>query len=328
MMKFTVLVENQEACGLEGEHGLSFYIEYNGRKLLLDAGQSAVFVRNAEKLGCDLAAVEAAVLSHAHYDHAGGFEVFFRVNQSALLYARAEGKALDCWSIGEKQRYIGIPEQILQEFPERFVWTEGLLQLYPGVWLVPHSTPGLEKIGERTGMYRRRLIQGNLDNGSEATPEFKIQADATRHQTEAEERANIVRCEIESGGQGNEVRSEFVPDDFAHEQSLVIESKQGLVIFNSCSHGGVANIVEEVRRAFPGRQICAYVGGFHLKAPGSQCGMNCSEEEVEQLGRSLLELGIRRIYTGHCTGERGFEILKSVMGECLQSLVTGAVAEI
>ena len=327
-MKFTVLVENQEACGLEGEHGLSLYIEYNGRKILLDAGQSAVFVRNAEKLGCDLAAVETAVLSHAHYDHAGGFETFFRVNQTASLYARAEGKAMDCWSIGEKQRYIGIPEQILREFPERFVWTNGLLQLCPGVWLVPHNTPELEKIGERTGMYRRRLIQSESYIGDEAVSEFEAQADTTRNQTESQASANIVRYETVSGEQGNETWREFIPDDFIHEHSLVIESEQGFVIFNSCSHGGVANIVEEVRCAFSGRQICAYVGGFHLKAPGSQCGMNCSEEEVERLGKSLLELGIHRIYTGHCTGEQGYEILKRVMGECLQPLVTGAVMEI
>ena len=41
-MKVTVLMENTalEGCGLTQEHGLSLYIEYRGRKLLLDAGAS------------------------------------------------------------------------------------------------------------------------------------------------------------------------------------------------------------------------------------------------------------------------------------------------
>ena len=301
MVKFTVLVENQEACGLEGEHGLSIYIEYerlgrsgcndslihNKKKILLDAGQSSVFLRNAAKLGCDPAAVETAVLSHAHYDHAGGFGAFFKVNQKASVYARAEGKCMDCWSIGEKQRYIGIPEGILQEFPDQFVWVKELTEIAPGVWLVPHSTKGLGEIGVRTGMYRRYPVQGNPDK-----------------------------------------KYTFLPDDFSHEQSLVLESEQGLVIFNSCSHGGVANIVEEVRQAFLGKTICAYVGGFHLKAPGKQEGMNCSAEDVEQLGNTLLELGIRHIYTGHCTGTQGYEILKGVMGEVLHPLRTGMTVEL
>lgn len=36
---------------LEVEHGLSVYMEYNGRKYLLDTGASDLFIRNAEKLG-------------------------------------------------------------------------------------------------------------------------------------------------------------------------------------------------------------------------------------------------------------------------------------
>ena len=39
---------------------------------------------------------------------------------------------------------------------------------------------------------------------------------------------------------------QFVPDDFSHEQSLVLESERGLVLFNSCSHGGIVNIVQGV----------------------------------------------------------------------------------
>ena len=53
-MKVTVLVDNNDGNGLKGEWGLSFYIEYNGQVVLLDAGLSTLFAKNAEKLGVDL----------------------------------------------------------------------------------------------------------------------------------------------------------------------------------------------------------------------------------------------------------------------------------
>ena len=37
------------------------------------------------------------------------------------------------------------------------------------------------------------------------------------------------------------------PDDFSHEQSVVIDTDKGLVIINSCSHGGAVNIINEVK---------------------------------------------------------------------------------
>ena len=80
-MKVTVLIDNignerlPRRTGtppLYSEWGLSFYIEYGERKVLLDAGGSGHFADNADELGTSLAEVDAAVLSHAHYDHADG----------------------------------------------------------------------------------------------------------------------------------------------------------------------------------------------------------------------------------------------------------------
>lgn len=73
-MKATVVVDNRGNGILSGEWGLCIYIEYGEKHILLDTGASDLFVQNAEKLGLDLTAVDAAVLSHAHYDHANGME--------------------------------------------------------------------------------------------------------------------------------------------------------------------------------------------------------------------------------------------------------------
>ena len=86
-MKITALVENTLGNrGVQVEHGLSLYIETQGKKILFDMGQTAAFAENAEKLGIDLAAVDVAVLSHGHYDYGGGLEVFRKINKTAPVY--------------------------------------------------------------------------------------------------------------------------------------------------------------------------------------------------------------------------------------------------
>lgn len=76
-MKITVLTENQAGKrGMLAEHGLSVWLEIGEKKILLDTGQSDVYVRNAEKLGVDLAQTDVIVLSHGHYDHCGGLAFF------------------------------------------------------------------------------------------------------------------------------------------------------------------------------------------------------------------------------------------------------------
>ena len=83
-MKITCLVEN--TCGREGlgcEHGLSFFVETEGKKLLFDMGAGPLFHENAEKLDIDLCQADMAFLSHGHADHGGGLEEFLRVNTHA-----------------------------------------------------------------------------------------------------------------------------------------------------------------------------------------------------------------------------------------------------
>ena len=86
MLTITVLVENSDGKDLCGEHGLSLFIEYNGGKYLLDMGATELFAKNAARLGLSLADVDAAFLSHAHYDHAGGLSRFFAENPSAKVH--------------------------------------------------------------------------------------------------------------------------------------------------------------------------------------------------------------------------------------------------
>ena len=281
-MRATVLVDNIKGCGLKGEWGLCVYIEYEDKVVLLDTGASDLFVRNAKKLGLDLEKVDFAVLSHAHFDHADGMRPFFEINKKAPFYLQ-KGTEENCYEkIWLYRKYIGIPRGILREAGERIRFTEGKFQICPGVWLLPHTTPGLEAVGRRNHMYLR-----SSENGGEET---------------------------DRGGR------KWRPDDFSHEQSLVFDTEDGLVIFNSCSHGGADNIINEVKAAFPGEKIKAIIGGFHL--------FTRREEEGRELARSIRATGIQQVYTGHCTGDRAYAVLSDELGDMIHQLSCGLVIEL
>lgn len=111
----------------------------------------------------------------------------------------------------------------------------------------------------------------------------------------------------------------FRYDDFSHEQSLVFETAQGLVIFNGCCHGGAANVIREVSETFPDKNVYALIGGFHL--------YNKTEEETRSLARKIRETGIRYVCTGHCTGKTAYGILQEELGDTLHMLHVGLEME-
>ena len=77
---------------------------------------------NADKLGIDLAKVETCLLSHGHYDHAGGLAEFFRRNQTAPVYAMRGADQPYYSGDGEKRHDIGIPGEVLEALPRRVHW--------------------------------------------------------------------------------------------------------------------------------------------------------------------------------------------------------------
>lgn len=115
-MRIINLVENELGeSGCEAAHGLSFYVETDNHKLLFDSSPSKLVIRNAQKLGVYLSAIDTVILSHGHYDHSGGILPFVEINPRAKIYmqhnAGGEYYAFD----GEDKgyRYIGIDKKIL-----------------------------------------------------------------------------------------------------------------------------------------------------------------------------------------------------------------------
>ena len=262
----TVLVDNKACDGIQGEWGLSVLVQYGGKKILLDAGASNLFLDNMKKLDVDVKDIDHAVLSHAHYDHANGLPAFLDNNETAKLYVR-DCTACDCYA--KKlffRKYIGIPRKMPKKYAGRIEAVSGDYKLMDGVWLIPHKTQGLESIGKRELMFRKT-----------------------------------------AGG--------WRPDDFAHEQSLVLDTDKGLVILNSCSHGGAGNIINEIKATFPDKKVYGLIGGLHL--------FNKSESEIKEVAGKIRDTGIEYVCTGHCTKDWAFGILKEELGDIMDQMHVG-----
>lgn len=141
MVRITALMDNKpsEHKALIAEHGLSVYVEHNGRRILFDCGAGSNSQRNAYRLGIDLKGLDAVVISHSHYDHASGFRdlaedglgsgiLYTGPNFFEPKYARSGAKYTDLSA--------GFGPDFLAQRGIRHHTVEGLEELFPGVWLV------------------------------------------------------------------------------------------------------------------------------------------------------------------------------------------------
>lgn len=141
-LKITTLVENYVTDeGLGAEHGLSLLLEVCGdegevlSRHLFDTGQGDLFERNAKVMNIDLSLVDSVIISHGHYDHAGGLDHFLRINSKAILFIKET--ALKPKYNGE--RFTGFKlNRSLSEGRLNFVNSPA--EVAPGLFLMPKIT--------------------------------------------------------------------------------------------------------------------------------------------------------------------------------------------
>jgi 7,8-dihydropterin-6-yl-methyl-4-(beta-D-ribofuranosyl)aminobenzene 5'-phosphate synthase len=91
------------------------------------------------------------------------------------------------------------------------------------------------------------------------------------------------------------------PDPYRDDMSLVLETREGVVVICGCCHAGLLNTLAHVRRTFQ-RPIIAVLGGTHL--------MDADKAYLQHIVNELRDTyGSPRLYLNHCTGERAYVAL-------------------
>lgn len=104
-----------------------------------------------------------------------------------------------------------------------------------------------------------------------------------------------------------------VPDD----QSVVVNTAEGLVVITGCGHAGIVNILTAAGDRFGHRPVLAVIGGLHLFA--------ATDEQVDWTADKLKNFGVRYLMGAHCTGIESLYRLRGRMGLSRQTAVVGAV---
>ena len=116
----------------------------------------------------------------------------------------------------------------------------------------------------------------------------------------------------------------WVKDDFSGETFAVCfpgKRRDGFVILTGCSHSGITNIIKTAKEMWDA-PVIAVIGGFNMMGRNIN-RISCSADEVKHTASELQKLDIGYIYTCHCTGRKGYELLKDTLADQIQYLHTG-----
>jgi len=226
------MTELSGECLCCGAHGLSLLITATtgntSHTVLFDAGpEGEVFKRNVNKLGANLNSIEEIVLSHGHWDHAGGFLMALdliksKSPQQKVIFHMNPGMFY--------QRALRINEEIcpFKKVPS----VEELTQR------------GAKVINEE----RERFLLDNMFYLSGEIPRV------TSYEKGFPEHIKQLQ-------DGNWVADPWIMD----ERFLAVHvHNKGLIVFSACSHAGIINVLKRAKHLFPTIPLYAVMGGFHL----------------------------------------------------------------
>ena len=214
-------------------HGLSLLITATRgarrHTVLFDSGpEEYAFERNSGRLGVDLGIVQSAVLSHGHWDHAGGM-----LKALDMVRSRNGGRSIPYYA------HPGMFRSRARRLPN-------------GDLMPMKDVPGIEALTAH-GAYVTctREPQVFLDDM------FYLSGEVPR--VTPFERG--LPAHYQKTVDGN-----WMPDPLLMDERFLMVNVEGkgLIVFTACSHAGVVNVLKHARECAADAPIYVVMGGFHL----------------------------------------------------------------
>lgn len=102
--------------------------------------------------------------------------------------------------------------------------------------------------------------------------------------------------------------------DVIKEQSLVLKTKEGLVVITGCAHPGIVNIIKKVKQDFK-QDVYMVFGGFHL--------LEETEEGLKNIIAEFKKEGVVKVGPIHCTGDKAIHAFKEAYGNDFMNMGVG-----
>ena len=109
----------------------------------------------------------------------------------------------------------------------------------------------------------------------------------------------------------------LVEDTIPEDQSLVLNTPEGLVVVTGCGHAGIINILTFAREQFPNQPVQAVVGGLHL--------FPATDEQLNWTADKLKEFKVANLLGAHCTGIEAVYRIRERLALSRASAVVGSV---
>ena len=240
-------------------HGLSLIIRaYSGQHvhtLLFDAGPVDYAVEhNGRRLGIDFGAIEAVVLSHGHWDHAGGLLKAFELMRTAA------------------------PDRRPPIYLHPGMASERALRMPDGGIMPMAQVPTPDELADAGAAPEvTDTAQFLLDDM------FYLSGEIPRVTSYETGLVNQVR-RTSSGV--------WEPDPLIMDERFVAVAvkDRGVIVFTACSHAGVVNVMLHARDCFPTQKLHGVMGGFHLSGETERC-IPETVRDLAALGLALVAPG-------------------------------------
>jgi 7,8-dihydropterin-6-yl-methyl-4-(beta-D-ribofuranosyl)aminobenzene 5'-phosphate synthase len=105
----------------------------------------------------------------------------------------------------------------------------------------------------------------------------------------------------------SEIDGKTEQDIFSDDQSLILDTKRGLILVLGCAHSGMINIINYVIDKTGKEKFYAVLGGTHLDF--------LAPEQLEESIKMLKKMKIEKIGVCHCTGMRAAFRLQQEFGD-------------
>lgn len=280
-VKATVLCENT-VYGNDGalaEHGWSVWLETEAGPFLFDTGRGNTLLKNAAHFGIPLGDASAILLSHHHADHTGG------LLDVVTVMRRGSG----C----ERVPVHAHPDLFKDSFSE----SKGHLRFIG----VPHTRAALETAGADFRLAR---------DWQQIAPGLSMTGEIPRRTTYEFGDQNLKH--YDSG-------RHIVVDPIRDDQTVVLDTPDGLVVVLGCSHAGLINILTYISKQTGQTRFHTIMGGTHLGPVG--------EEQIDRTIAALHAMDIGRLGVSHCTGPKVGARLAHEFGERFFFCSVGTIVE-